>query len=80
MWETIPDIKVINKIPTNDENIIYEFEIGGYLYRIFIYVIRRKNNTVALEIHFSSKAETSEDPYTDDLTGRNNMQDVIGSV
>ncbi len=80
MWDTIPDIKVINKIPARDEDITYEFEIDGYPYRVFILVRRWEDNTVTLEIHFSSKAETSEDQYTDDLTGRNNMQDVMGSV
>jgi hypothetical protein len=80
MWDTIPDIKVINKIPARDEDMTYEFEIDGDVYKVFILVRRWEDNTVTLEIHFSSKADPSDTEYSDSLTGRNNMQDVMGSV
>ena len=80
MWDTIPDIKVINKIPARDEDITYEFEIDGAIYKVFIMVRRWEDNTATLEIHFSSKSEITDTEYSDSLTGRNNMQDVMGSV
>ena len=80
MWDTIPDIKVINKIPARDEDITYEFEIDGAIYKVFIMVRRWEDNTATLEIHFSSKSKITDTEYSDSLTGRNNMQDVMGSV
>jgi len=80
MWDTIPDINVINRIPARDEDMTYEFEIDGAIYKVFIMVRRWEDNTVTLEIHFSSKAEITDTEYSDSLTGRNNMQDVMGSV
>ncbi len=80
MWDTILDINVINRIPARDEDITYEFEIDGAIYKVFIMVRRWEDNTVTLEIHFSSKANPSDTEYSDSLTGRNNMQDVMGSV
>ena len=80
MWDTIPDIKVVNRIPARDEDMTYEFEIDGAPYKVFILVRRWEDNTVTLEIHFSSKADPSDTEYSDKLTGRNNMQDVMGSV
>jgi hypothetical protein len=80
MWDAIPDINVINRIPSGDENMTYEFEIDGAMYKVFIMVRRWEDNTVTLEIHFSSKAKITDTEYSDSLTGRNNMQDVMGSV
>ena len=40
MWDTIPDINVINRIPSGDENMTYEFEIDGAIYKVFIMVRR----------------------------------------
>ena len=80
MWETIPDIKVINRIPARDEDMTYEFEIDGFIYKVFILVRRWEDNAVTLEIHFSSKSKITDTEYSDSLTGRNNMQDVMGSV
>ena len=80
MWETIPDIKVINKSPARDEDMTYEFEIDGFIYKVFILVRRWEDNAVTLEIHFSSKDQSTDTDFTDKLTGRNNMQDVMGSV
>ncbi len=80
MWDTIPDINVINRISARDEDMTYEFEIDGAIYKVFIMVRRWEDNTVTLEIHFSSKAEITDTEYSDALTGRNNMQDVMGSV
>jgi len=80
MWDTIPNIKVINRIPERDEDMTYEFEINGAAYKVFILASRWKDNTVTLEVHFSSKAEITDTEYSDSLTGRNNMQDVMGSV
>ena len=34
MWDTIPDINVINRISARDEDITYEFEIDGAIYPI----------------------------------------------
>ena len=80
MWETIPDIKVINRIPARDEDMTYEFEIDGFIYKVFILVRRWEDNAVTLEIHFSSKDQSTDTDFTDKLTGRNNMQNVMGSV
>ena len=80
MWDTIPDINVINRIPAGDEDMTYEFEIDGAIYKVFIMVRRWEDNTVTLEIHFSSKSKITDTEYSDSLTGRNNMQDVMGSV
>jgi hypothetical protein len=80
MWDTIPDLRVIKRIPARDEDMTYEFEIDGDMYMVFILVRRWEDNTVTLEIHFSSKADPSDTKYSDSLTGRNNMQDVMGSV
>ena len=57
MWDTIPDINVINRIPAGDENMTYEFEIDGAIYKVFIMVRRWEDNTVTLEIHFASKSK-----------------------
>ena len=38
MWDTIPDINVINRIPAGDEDMTYEFEIDGAIYKVFIMV------------------------------------------
>lgn len=80
MWDTTPDIKVINRIPARDEDMTYEFEIDGFMYQVFILVRRREDNAVALEIHFQSKSKITDTEYSDSLTGKNNMQDVMGSV
>jgi hypothetical protein len=80
MWDKIPDINVINRIPARDEDMTYEFEIDGFMYQVFILVRRREDNAVSLEIHFSSKSKSTDSEYSDSLTGRNNMQDVMGSV
>lgn len=80
MWDTIPDIKVINRIPERDEDITYEFEIDGAIYKVFILVRRWEDNSVTLEIHFQSKSKITDTEYSDSLTGKNNMQDVMGSV
>jgi hypothetical protein len=80
MWDTIPDLRVIKRIPARDEDMTYEFEIDGAIYKVFIMVRRWEDNTVTLEIHFSSKSEITDTEYSDALTGRNNMQDVMGSV
>lgn len=45
-----------------------------------ILVRRREDNAVALEIHFQSKSKITDTEYSDSLTGKNNMQDVMGSV
>ena len=34
MWDTIPDINVINRIPAGDEDITYEFEIDGAISKV----------------------------------------------
>lgn len=60
MWDTIPDINVINRIPARDEDMIYEFEIDGAIYKVFIMVRRWEDNTVSLEIHFSSKSKITD--------------------
>ncbi len=73
MWETIPDIKVINRIAERDEDMRYEFEIDGFIYQVFILVRRWEDNTVTLEIHFSSKDQSTDTDFTDKLTGRNNI-------
>ena len=80
MWDKIPDLRVIKRIPEREEDMFYEFEIKGALYKVFILVRRWEDNTVALEIHFMSKAEITDTEYTNALTGRNNMQDVMGGV
>ena len=80
MWDTNPDIKIVSEKITNGENYTLEFEIDGFLYSV--YIIARRNDEdpkkVSLEMHFSSKNSSGE--YTSDLTGRGNMQKVMGGV
>lgn len=80
MWDTNPDIRIVKEEITGEENFNIEFEIDGFLYSVVIIARRREEESqkVSLEIHFSAK--NSSGAFTSDLTGRNNMQKVMGGV
>ena len=94
MWDSVPDVKVLKKDVKN-ENAVYTIDIEGNPYQVTLIVYRKdqaleifpspvedpsnKDSDFSLEIHFSSK-KTPEGPFSDSLTGRNNMQDVMGGV
>lgn len=84
MWDSTPDVKLLKKIPEggeSDEDTTYEIDIDGNPYQVVILVRRPEEdeNNVYLELHFNAK-DSSGGKYTDALTGRNNMQKVLGGV
>lgn len=80
MWDTNPDIKILKEEVKDEENFYAEFEVDGFAYSVTIIARRSEEEPqkVSLEIHFNSK--DSQGAFTSDLTGRNNMQKVMGGV
>jgi len=80
MWDTIPEIQILKK-DIREEDAIYEFNIDDIPYQVLITTRRYDDNKedLQLEIHFSAKPQGGS-KYTTELTGRNNMQKVMGSV
>ena len=81
MWDTNIDVTPVRKDFRKDEVANYEFEIDGSVYNVFI-VGRRYDDApddLQIELHFSSKKEGSSD-FTNELTGKNNMQKVMAGV
>lgn len=81
MWDTNVSINPIRKDFREDETATYEFILDGSSYQVFI-VCRRYDDSpedFQLELHFSSKKEGSNE-FTNELTGKNNMQKVMAGV
>lgn len=82
MWDSMPNVKVLEK-NIEDEDVIYVLDIGGNPYQITLHTLREnpedKDSDFMLELHFNSKA-SPEGEFSDSLTGRNNMQEVMGGL
>jgi hypothetical protein len=77
MWDSDLDIK-ISKVKVNGEDATYEFEADGSTYTVFIYLTRSDDSgDFSLELHFSVNKDGK---YSNDLTGKNNMQRVMSGV
>lgn len=80
MWDIDPDIEILKEEIKDEENFYTEFEVDGFEYSVTIIARRREEEPqkFSLEIHFSSK--DAQGTFSSDLTGRNNMQKVMGGV
>jgi hypothetical protein len=77
MWDSDLDIK-ISRVKVNGEDATYEFEVDGSTYTVFIYLTRSDDSDdFSLELHFSVNKDGK---YSNDLTGKNNMQRVMSGV
>ena len=80
MWDINPDIEILKEEIKDEENFYTEFKVDGFEYSVTIIVRRREEEPqkFSLEIHFNSK--DAQGTFSNDLTGRNNMQKVMGGV
>ena len=80
MWDTSQETEVLEKT-VEGESAMYVLDIDGDEYAVNIIAHRNPDNpeSISLEVHFSSKVPGQE-THSNALTGRNNMQKVMGAV
>ena len=83
MWDSVPNVKVLEK-KVEDEDVTYTIDIEGNPYRIWVHTRRYedpedKDSSFMVEMHFGSKT-SPEGEFRDSLTGRHNMQKVMGGI
>ena len=82
MWDTTLDVTPVLVSKHQDGEVAnYEFEIDGSAYNVFIVGRRYEDapDDLQIELHFSAKKE-GDSEFTNELTGKNNMQKVMAGV